>query len=606
MHGPVELEAFRVFGVRCLAEVEWVPVARPTILTGANDGGKTSLLLALAFLLEGKSLEPNDLTFVDEGEDPTCGVVDGRYAEAWVEGRFALPPVKAKDLEVDPQVRLRRRLAAQGAVLEVLTHAPADARLRALASNRLADLKEIANELGVAADGPANQRDSYLRPLQQVADQQDRVEVWLAASKELAENIPRLITFASTAEPNPEADIREALQEAYVQALDDSDIVAPVRKAEKDVRTKLEDAAQQLRAHILGGCPELADLVVEPTVSFKEGFGGVRLSSIRKSGGAVPLSASGAGTQRRITLATWEWTRNLLSEGASEGRSIVVAYDEPDTHLDYGHQRDLVDLIRKQCEVPGVRVVVATHSLNLIDKVSIEDVVHLELDNERTVVKRLFGDDHGAIDRHLLDIAAAMGLRNSVLLHERCFVGVEGVTEQQAIPILFRTATGMTLQAAGIALVPAGGNAGARAFCKYLADRGREVRFIVDMDSSASKVFTPGKLRAEGIADDQMYLVGNPSEIEDLFSDEQWANAANSAWPRADGSAWVSDNFAELRNSGKFSDRLRELLSSKASSPPTSKAVLLPTLAGTLSEVEEVPNALRDIFGDLIRVTSLR
>jgi len=56
-------------------------------------------------------------------------------------------------------------------------------------------------------------------------------------------------------------------------------------------------------------------LLSEPTVSFKEGFGGVKLSSTRREGGSVALSASGAGTRRRITLATWEWTRKLLSRG---------------------------------------------------------------------------------------------------------------------------------------------------------------------------------------------------------------------------------------------------------------------------------------------------
>src|SRR6266542_2907746 len=199
-----------------------------------------------------------------------------------------------------------------------------------------------------------------------------------------------------------------------------------------------------------------------------------------------------------------------------------------------------------------------------------------------------------------------MGLRNSVPLHERCFVGVEGVTEQQAIPILFRTATGLTLQAAGIALVPAGGNAGARAFCKYLTDQGREVRFIVNRDSAAYKVFTPAKLRAEGIADDQMYLVGAPKEIEDLFTDAQWAAVANAAWPRNDGSPWTASHFAKLRKSGKFSDRLHELLTSNSASAPASKAALLPALAGTLIVQDDVPKALRDVFDDLIRVTSLR
>ncbi len=104
MHESVELDAFCVFGIRCLAAADWVPVARPTILTGANDGGKTSLLLAIAFLLEGKGLTPDDLTLVKEDEDPACGAVDGRYAEAWVEGRFSLQDDEAARLGVDPEV----------------------------------------------------------------------------------------------------------------------------------------------------------------------------------------------------------------------------------------------------------------------------------------------------------------------------------------------------------------------------------------------------------------------------------------------------------------------------------------------------------------------
>jgi energy-coupling factor transporter ATP-binding protein EcfA2 len=561
----------------------------------------------MGFLLEGKGVVQSDLTYATEGEEPACGLDEGRYASCWVEGQFSLDGNEPTELGLDTEANIRRRFAPEGGTpLEVLTVAPADPRLRGLSTKRLAELQQVAGDLDIKPAGPANHRDSYIRPLQDLAESQDKEAVWMPGSQEIGERLPRLIAFASTAEPNPEGEIHQALQEAYGQALEDPSIVGPVRTAEKKVRAKLGREAKALRAHIIEQCPELSDLVVEPTISFKEGFGGVKLSSTRKEGGSVALSASGAGTRRRITLATWEWTRKLLSRGATGGRSVVVAYDEPDTHLDYGHQRDLVDLIRKQCEVPGVSVVVATHSLNLIDKVSIEYVVHLELEHERTVVKRLLGDDHGAVDRHLMNIAASMGLRNSVLLHERCFVGVEGVTEQQAIPILFRTATGLTLQAAGIALVPAGGNAGARAFCKYLIDQGREVRFIVDRDSAAHKVFTPEKLSAEGIADDQMYLVGAPKEIEDLFTDAQWAAVAEAAWPRNDGSSWTPRNFAKLRKSDKFSDRLHDLLTANSTSAPASKAALLPALAGTLASKGDVPKALRDVFNDLIRVTSQR
>ncbi len=94
--------------------------------------------------------------------------------------------------------------------------------------------------------------------------------------------------------------------------------------------------------------------------------------------------------------------------------------------------------------------------MNLIDGVDIADVVHLKLsDSGRTLVERLDGDTHDGIDFHLGQIAAAVGLRNSVLLHERCFLAVEGPTEQQCVPLLFRLSQGLPLQAAGIACGPA-------------------------------------------------------------------------------------------------------------------------------------------------------
>ncbi|WP_030855160.1 hypothetical protein [Streptomyces sp. NRRL S-475] len=62
-----------------------------------------------------------------------------------------------------------------------------------------------------------------------------------------------------------------------------------------------------------------------------------------------------------------------------------------------------------------------------------------------------------------------MGLRNSVLLHERCFLAVEGPTEQQCVPLLFRLSQGLPLQAAGIALWACDNNEGALHLAGYLS-----------------------------------------------------------------------------------------------------------------------------------------
>ncbi len=47
----IELDWFTVYGLKSLAKIEEIPVQRPTIITGANDGGKSTTLRAVAFLL---------------------------------------------------------------------------------------------------------------------------------------------------------------------------------------------------------------------------------------------------------------------------------------------------------------------------------------------------------------------------------------------------------------------------------------------------------------------------------------------------------------------------------------------------------------------------
>ena len=210
-------------------------------------------------------------------------------------------------------------------------------------------------------------------------------------------------------------------------------------------------------------------------------------------------------------------------------------------------------------------MVVATHSLNLIDRVDMENVVHLRLDGEQSVIERLMSSDHDSIDRHLLRVSEAMGLRNSVILHERSFLGVEGPTEMQTVPTLFRLSTGMSLQSAGIALIAGNGNDGALNVVKFLKEHGRSLSFVVvDADSGDRKLFRNDKLRAAGIQDDEIYFVGN-RELEDLFTDKQWADAANEHWARDDEQPWSPADFASLRQSNKFSKAIEDAVRGQSS-----------------------------------------
>jgi putative ATP-dependent endonuclease of OLD family len=224
--------------------------------------------------------------------------------------------------------------------------------------------------------------------------------------------------------------------------------------------------------------------------------------------------------------------------------------------------------------------------------------VHLKQNDGQTEVERLGTESHEEIDRFLGKIAASVGLRNSVLLHERLFMAVEGATELQAFPLLFRLSEGLSLQAAGIALWACDNNEGALHLAKYLVEHDRKVMLVVDADSRRIKMFQDTSLArtfghgtrgvARFIGEDE----GFP-EFEALFPDELWARAANERWPRD--TPWSADDF-HMHHTGKFSSDVLQMLKQGSTTGPTTKPAMMVGLALSLRAREEVPQQLREVF----------
>jgi len=267
-----------------------------------------------------------------------------------------------------------------------------------------------------------------------------------------------------------------------------------------------------------------------------------------------------------------------------------------------------MDLFHAQCRQPDVQMIVATHSLNLIDRVDIADIAHLRLLEHRTAIERLLSDDDAAVEAYLSDVSLSMGLRNSTLLHEQCFVIVEGATEQQCFPLLFRLVHSLPMQSMGIVLVAADGNVGALKVAGHLKRRGRSVVLVLDRDTqsqdSTKRMFRPDRLRGEGFdpAVDVKYL--GTAELEDLFTDEQWVAVANANWRRDDGIPWSIEHLAPARDGGKFSDSLQRLFQTSSSAAPMTKPAMLEPLVRGLRDSSEVPAAITQVFAELASLTA--
>ena len=613
----MHLKNFTIRGFRSLTQVAEIPVSGPTILAGHNDGGKSAVLAALMFLVGKYKLVEDDRTYDAQG--PNEGQAQQarlqRCERTEVEGEFTLDGWEQRTFDVDESLRLRRSAGEDLiSTWEIWGSIPDDERLIDLSQWNAKELKELATEFQLT---PASiKKPDVEAALRTYGRAHASTKGWLPAPTGISKRLPRVLPFDGKA-ADPDDEVKAALSGRFQSHIADPALQGQLKALEEDVKALLVADAKSLCDHIRLRCPDLQEVFVAPEVAFTGGLRGAPLRIARTGGESVSLERSGLGSNRRVSLAVWEWTSELLDEdnAATPGEDelpdeaapplqTIVIYDEPDTHLDYGHQRKIMNLIRKQSAIENVRVIVATHSMNLIDGVDISDVVHLKLIEGRTAVERLGLDSHGEIDKHLQAIAASVGLRNSVLLQERCFLAVEGETEQRAFPLLFRLSEGMSLQSAGIALWACFNNDGALHFAGYLAKHDRAVMLVVDADSRnlPKSVFKTHRLTEffGDRHDDVVNFLGEGdgfNELEELFDDNLWASVANRIWQRSTGS-WTAGDFTAHRG-GKFSVGVQEMLQAQSPTGPGGKPDMMYELAEVLTRPEDVPAQLRAIFKDL-------
>lgn len=585
-------------------KVEDIPISSPTIVAGHNDGGKTALLASLSFLLGDYEAVEEDRSYVPGPPGTRCGATD-------VEGLFELDEWEQETFRLPSMVRIRRTADNESARWECWMPMPTDERLRDLTQYKAPELAKLARQL--VPEEAATRKADNLAVLEKYGRIHSEGEDWIPVTQQVVDRLPHLLPFDGKVARANEA-VKSALTSRFQSHVQDPDLRGRLTDIEDEVKNRLRTDSKSLCDHIKYRCPDITEISVEPEISFTHGFRSAQLRMTRSSGGPVDMTRSGDGSGRRVALAIWEWTSNLLAEqNASEPDPVsldeltpsplqtIIVYDEPDTHLDYAHQRKVMGLIREQSAIPNVNVVVATHSMNLIDGVDIADVVHLKLADGYTVVERLGTETHEKIDGFLGKLSASVGLRNSVLLHERCFMAVEGDTEQQAIPLLFSLSEGVSLQAAGIALWACNNNEGALHLAKYLVDHDRLVRLVVDADSRRIRMFQDislemkfGRRKQEVVT-----FIGEPdghNELEEIFPDELWARVANERWQR--GTPWTSDDFAEHRAS-KFSSKVQQMLQEGSEAGPGGKTAMMHGLALSLRSPDDVPDQLRKVFKEI-------
>lgn len=604
----MKLTAFRVNHFKCLYETDWIPFFELTFFTGENDGGKSSTLEALSIFLDSRSAPSvDDFSFCDPQ-----GSTDQRFDAIGMTGRFLVNAKEVKLLEsifgyAQEQIEIIRTFAREGgpSPFQIAVDVHPDPQFhKDLNTYTVAMLDVLVKQYGVDVPKGAKK-----------ADIVNAVREWLSVQKkepaivdlpaEVVGCLPEMDIFSSESALKPEEEIRKALTRQFRLLIEADKYRGRLSEISQDIKVDMDDEISQLTPFIQTYCEDIETVAIQPSFDFTKGLGTTKLQLHRRGGGPVLLERSGAGQKRRISLAVYEWQLKMLEQRAKDSRQFILAFDEPDTHLDYNSQRQIFDLIKRYSDLPAVQVIVTTHSLNMIERVPIEQIIHYRLDQQRHSQCDYFqhtgpeGERHELIDIFMYRISENMGLRNSIMLHERCFLAVEGITEMAALPVLFYLKYGIPLQSAGICIINGENNHGVRVLTSFLHKNRRQVLFLVDTDSKTNtgsrKNFSASGFQRDGIDENtQVFYIGE-NEFEDAFTDDQWIHMIQTHYPRTDGQIWQSAHFSALRSKPKFSEAIQSELYMQTGQS-VSKDVLGYQLARAITDASQIPQRITDCF----------
>lgn len=600
---------------RCFERIELDKLDRLVVLVGENDAGKSVILEAVSVLVGSTSLMDAHLREAPNGEVAPSVEVAGTFR---LEPHDAVPDA----FRVGPErseLRIRRQHTRE--TTEVFATAWGFDDPEYDNFHGAERQKDLLKKADVKPAGQEAERRAQLQALVDAGTLKRSVEreIKLASFGELAPHMPRIERIASNEYKSPDAMIQRTLQSVAASVMKPVDastgqpVEAPeLTKMREAITARLNEEMRKARDVLARVHPQIRELSAEPTIDFSRAVSTSALSVDIGTGQRL-LTAFGEGTKKRMWMGLLEWEQQVAR--ANAGGSVLRLYDEPDVNLHYHAQRHLFSSISNiACDVSlRTQCIVCTHAVTLIDRAPCEAVVLIQVDSSggRTVL-RIGSESAPEVMGFFNEVGRALGLTNSVLLYERAFLLVEGESEAEGIPIMYRTLFKRTLHEDGIILVNLRTcSAWFSVMEVMLANRSAITHLLLDSDckdEDSSANITVAALNKLGhdqaFLDNHVTFIG-AKEYEDAFDDAIIAEALDAEFAREDGASWLA-RVAALKaaalGTSKFSEDLRNAVR-KESVPAFRSGATKPKIAATIARCckapSDVPEAIRVAFDTL-------
>jgi len=595
----MKLSKFKATHFRCLYNGQDILFHPITVLIGENDGGKTATLRALSlFFSRNANPDEQDYSFIT-GTIPEDGnEAVPRENTMTLEAEFELEEAELQQVNDNilmpiSNLRIRKIFETESTPkIEIASRAPIESRLRidpdALT---LPQIRTLAEEFDIPLPGGTT-KDPNVVAFKQWLREQPMEEAWSPAPQQVITMLPEYELVSGSSEP--ESLIYRILLVTYRDELQKEENRQLLARLESSVSDKLQEKASTLKQTVQKYVSTIREVLVDPQFSFDGGFKSAPLQLIGQNGRPIYLSMRGAGLKQQITMATYEWSSDVLEARQQESaRPLILGFDEPDIHLDYKAQRNLYSIISGFVS-SNIQVIIATHSINFINRVPIHQINHYSLsaDHSHSIVECLqTSDDVEEREFFLNELGRAMGLENTTMFYERCFLTFEGKTEEGALPRLFEICVTASTHARGVKLINGYDNYGAVVFAKFIHRNNRKVLFMVDEDTTlnkgTSRHLTPQALEREGFPIEQAHII-QPGCFEFAFSDEVWSRVLTRHQYQGE-KDWTLEEISSMRKSPKeFIKAIENVLQEK------SKPRIGVWLSEAIRDESEIPESIKE------------
>ena len=566
------MKSIQLKNFQCFRDSNEIPLHKITIFIGENDSGKSAILRAMEIFFGNK--EPPEEYFHKVGDDiqNLCEI------QMTFSSIHETDPSFPKQFVVNDEVIIKKFFSLNEShqvtsEIHVIAYEFSQEELNNISSLNANILKEIFSMIKLEYSNAPEAREKLLKFTQDYFESLEKEVGWIPITwNDISSFLPVYEYYNGSSYGNPVQLITNTLKSVYRSHFYDIDENG-TESLKPEFKRKMDEIISELNNKIK---TELKEKIQEKNKKIKDIFGdfhidfgsGFQLNSLKADfgQGLRDIDNIGEGSKKRMFLAITEWDKEIRSKNAY--KKVIRGYDEPDTSLHYKAQKEMFYTLKNLSEQDEVNVqpILCTHSLSMIDRAPPRILNQVINTNGTSHVIHLKGEEDQEIKEFLDNVSLISGISNGSLFFERCFLIVEGDTENNAVPILYKKATDKSLLEDGVVLVNIEGNGSWRSFLKLLNKNKKDATlFFLDADiqDDGRRCLTSEKFREVGFDSDfitnNVILVGK-NEFEDIFSDELLSEYLNKYHQKNDGEIWLKSDIQGLRKDGKFSNKIKDMV----------------------------------------------